>query len=124
MSKHLSYAEWLKKYKVEESPDYNTHEAYFAGVVPDARGHLPDTYKLPNHITYSDESIYSKQPNAPPPGQWKQLPDGKWQFWASPTNVENAGSTKALQDYFNKYEPDSQLFLPPMGPSLDKLFGR
>jgi hypothetical protein len=33
------------------APDYDIEGARAAGVTPDERGHLPDTYKLPNHIT-------------------------------------------------------------------------
>lgn len=102
---------WIKKHDLKPSADYDLYSAFKAGVNPDERGHLPDTYKLPNHITYSDESIYSKKPNAPPPGHWFQE-NNKWYFWASPTNIQNAGGVTNLQSYFNQYEPDAGLILP------------
>ena len=41
--------------------DYDLRGAFKAGVQPDeATGHWPDTYKKPNHPTFSDESIYAK----------------------------------------------------------------
>ena len=38
------------------------------GIPPTVTGHLPDTYKIPGHPTFSDESIYYK------PG----IKAGKW----------------------------------------------
>jgi hypothetical protein len=32
-----------------------------AGLTPAANGHWPDTFKKPNHPTFSDQSIYAKQ---------------------------------------------------------------
>lgn len=123
-----SYTDWLKKHKVQESADYNTHDAYLSGITPDYRGHLPDTFKKTNHITYSDESAYSKLPGAPPAGSWQDAtPDisdedkKKWVFYASPTNVQNAGGVSKLQDYFNTQEPNSTLVLPPMSGLQDLL---
>lgn len=109
-----SYKDWLKKYKVQESADYNTHDAFLAGLTPDERGHLPDTFKNTNHITYSDGSVYSKQPDAPAPGKWVDVGNDKWVFYASPTNVKNAGGIDKLQEYFNTKEPNSTLVLPPV----------
>jgi hypothetical protein len=44
-------------------PDYDYAAAEKAGVQPDERGHMPDTFKLPNHITFSDESMYHGDEN-------------------------------------------------------------
>lgn len=70
-----------------------------------ATGHLPDTYKKPNHITFSNESIYSNEKT--PGGQWSQT-DGKWQYAPSEYTKKLHGE-KAIQSYFQKYEPDSIL---------------
>lgn len=113
-----AYALWLQKYGITPSPDYNTRAAFNAGVTPSENGHLPDTYKLPNHITYSDQSIYAAKKGAPPPGKWVQ--EGKnWAFYASPTNVKNAGGVDALMQYFQKYEPTSRLILPDAPTPID-----
>ena len=108
----MTYQEWLATHGVTPSDDYDTISAYRDGVTPDDRGHLPDTYKKPNHITYSDESVYAQQKDAPTPGMWRQDPSGKWGFWASTTNIKNAGGVQKLLDYFNKNEPDATLILP------------
>lgn len=70
-----------------------------------ATGHLPDTYKKPNHITFSNESIYSNEKT--PGGQWSQV-NGKWQYAPSEYTKKLHGD-KSLQSYFQKYEPDSIL---------------
>lgn len=70
--------------------------------------HLTDEFKLPNHITFSTDSKYSK------PGQegglWKKQ-EGVWHFYASPYNLKQH-STEELKEYFKKREPDSVLHLP------------
>lgn len=119
----LDYRSWLKKYNIQETPDYDTKSAWLSGMVPDARGHLKDTFKNTNHITYSDESLASKQPGAPPPGRWTGSDKDGWSFYASPTNIQNAGGVDKLQDYFKQYEPKSRLILPIQQPPLQSLLG-
>lgn len=115
---------WLRTLprRLQETSDYDMRGAFSANAREAANGHLPDTYKKPNHVTYSNESIYSRSPGAPPAGRWFQGPDGKWFFWAAPTNVTNAGGVNGLQNYFSTVEPDSGLILPPLGdvPGMGK----
>ena len=75
---------------------------------PDERGHLPDTYKLPSHITFSQDSKYA----TPGAGTWKQGRGGKWTFTAGAENLQRHGA-RALREYFQKYEPDARLVIPP-----------
>jgi hypothetical protein len=72
--------------------------------------HYPDTYKLPNHMTFSDESIYNGVGGAIG-GHWDQDENDKWTFTAGPTNLQYH-SKEELQDYFKKVEPDSKLIIP------------
>lgn len=114
------YAAWLQGNNLQESEDYDMRAAYAAGVQPDENGHMPDTYKLPNHITFSSDSRYASQKGAPPAGQWKEGPEG-WVFYASPTNIDNAGGVDRLQEYFQRNEPGVALVLPgpPTAPKAD-----
>ena len=93
--------------------DYDLQGAFKAGITPDGRGHMPDTYKKPWHPTFSDESKYSKG-STDPGGTWVDRGDGKWDFAASPANLK-AHTPEELQDYFKRVEPDSNLILPPDG---------
>lgn len=71
--------------------------------------HYPDTYKKPNHMTFSDESVYhGKDGNKG--GSWIALPDDKFAFRPGATNFENH-STSEMIDYFKKVEPDNYLLL-------------
>lgn len=91
-----------------EAPDYDYAGARAAGINPAANEHWPDTYKLPNHITFSTDSKYSK------PGQeggtWSQI-DGKWHY-APSSFVLSQHSPDELKQYFARAEPDSVLDLP------------
>ena len=55
------FQEWKAKNAPNDSgQDYDLRGAFKAGVKPDAEtGHWPDTWKKPNHPTFSDQSIYA-----------------------------------------------------------------
>jgi hypothetical protein len=88
--------------------DYDLRGAWKSGAAQAENGHLPDTFKKPNHPTFSAESQYSAGDMAG--GNWAER-DGKWDFQASPHNVRML-SPEALQAYFARVEPDSRLRLP------------
>jgi hypothetical protein len=111
------YLEAVKKYGgsdyanggAVEAPDYDYAAAKKAGVKPDKRGHMPDTYKLPNHMTFSDDSIYSNSETQG--GRWAQGADGKWVFWPSEYNVRRH-PVPEMEEYFRQVEPDSFAVYP------------
>ena len=70
--------------------------------------HYPDTYKLPNHMTFSDDSIYSGQ-NGNEGGHWGKE-DNKWTFTPGKTNLQYH-TIGEMKDYFKKVEPDSKLII-------------
>jgi len=106
------YKDWLAKNRIPESNDYDTKAAFLNGLKPDARGHLDDTYKKDNHITYSTDSKRSQEPGAPPAGTWSGDDKAGWTFSASPTNIKNAGGVDKLKEYFSTKEPGVKLVLP------------
>jgi hypothetical protein len=62
---------WKSQYAPKDSGyDYDLRGAFKAGLTPDPKtGHWPDTFKKPNHPTFSNESIYAKiRPDLA--GQW------------------------------------------------------
>ena len=86
--------------------DYDLRGAFKAGVTKEG-GHLPDTFKKPNHPTFSDESQYHG--DAFPGGKWGK--DGeRWNYTPSATNLHYHGAN-ALQQYFQSVEPDSTLIM-------------
>jgi hypothetical protein len=68
MSQFLS---WKNQYAPNDSgEDYDLQGAFLHGVKPDPQtGHWPDTWKRPNHPTFSNESIYSGLAGTNP-GSW------------------------------------------------------
>ena len=70
----------------------------------DARGHLGDKYKKPNHPTFSDQSIYSTKENQG--GHWS-VENGQDVF--VPGRELSAAEANYLQQYFAEREPGVQL---------------
>lgn len=98
------FQDWKQKYAPNDSGfDYDLRGAFKAGVVPDGeRGHFPDTFKKPNHPTFSDQSQYSTT----------ETQGGKWgndnSFTPSEQNLKTYG-VDGLKQYFSKVEPNSKL---------------
>jgi hypothetical protein len=78
---------------------YNTLKA-----TPVEGGHLPDTFKKPNHPTFSDQSQYHV-PVIQQGGSW----DGN-EFTPSEHNLKNM-SAPQMQNYFNDVESPEALNL-------------
>jgi hypothetical protein len=66
-----AFQQWKQTNAPNDSgQDYDFRGAFIAGVAPDANGHWPDTFKKPNHPTFSDQSQYAKdRPDLA--GSWK-----------------------------------------------------
>lgn len=105
------YQAWAKETGREgDTLDYDQRGAWKSGWRPKTRDeHGDDTYKKPNHPTFSSDSVHSKPGREG--GKWDKLPNGKWTFTPSPLNIRNLG-VEGLQRYFKEREPDSQLILP------------
>jgi hypothetical protein len=66
-----AFAKWMKLFAPQDSgEDYDFRGAFKAGYKPGTDGHWPDTFKKPNHPTFSIESIYAlDRPQLA--GRWK-----------------------------------------------------
>lgn len=89
--------------------DYDLRGAWKKNTKAATNGHLPDTWKKPNHPTFSRESIYSG-PYATG-GEWAPLPNNQWQFNATDDNLRYR-SPQELQQYFKQVEPGNLLNIP------------
>ena len=106
-----AYLHWLStlpEYQ-QNTNDYDMQGAFKAGLGRGGNGHFPDTFKKPNHMTFSDESIYSTPQQQG--GRWSDAGDGNYVFWASPTNMQQ-NSPVSILDYFKRNEPGSVPVLP------------
>jgi hypothetical protein len=67
----------FQAWKAQNAPkdsgaDYDLRGAFQAGVTPDpTTNHWPDTFKKPNHPTFSDQSQYATGANAARAGRWE-----------------------------------------------------
>lgn len=96
--------------RLNNDSDYDLRGAWKANASEASNGHLPDTFKKPNHPTFSTESQYSgKDGNVG--GTWDGDDKKGWSYTPSKTNLSNM-SADELKDYFAKVEPDSKLNLP------------
>lgn len=72
------FNDWLKRNNAREPfhPDqhYDYVGAFRAGEAraPGEQGHFKDTFKLPGHETFSNESKYAVGPNAAKAGYWRE----------------------------------------------------
>jgi hypothetical protein len=59
--KEKEFQEWKKAYAPRDTgTDYDLRGAFQSGLKPDSKtGHWPDTFKKPNHPTFSDESLFA-----------------------------------------------------------------
>jgi hypothetical protein len=115
-----AFQAWLAKSGKEgDLRDYDLRGAWKADAKAAANGHLPDTWKKPNHPTFSTESVYNGV-DGKVGGEWIEEGKDKWRFVASRTNVANMGRD-GLNEYFRRTEPDAKLEIPPPG---DLLYGK
>jgi hypothetical protein len=60
-NQETQFQNWKAKYAPNDTgSDYDLRGAFKAGLTPGADGHWPDTFKKPNHPTFSDQSVYAK----------------------------------------------------------------
>ncbi len=97
----------------DSGEDYDLRGAFKANISKDSRGHGPDTFKKPNHPTFSDQSMYSTPQMQG--GQWIER-DNQTFYVPSPVNLQHR-SFEDLQDYFNKIEPNVKL-VRQAGPAI------
>lgn len=100
-----SFATWKQQYAARDSgADYDLRGAFKAGLTPDPQtGHWPDTFKKPNHPTFSDQSQYATGTNAAKAGRWQgdtfippTAQEGPWTRYrsAAPTPNDTRGKAR------------------------------
>lgn len=111
------YQTWAAKNgHAGDTRDYDLRGAWKAGAGQAGNGHFPDTFKKPNHPTFSSESQYSGV-DGYTGGTWTDLGNDKWAYKPSATNLQMR-SPDQLRQYFQRVEPGSQLDIPATGSDL------
>lgn len=115
----MDYSDWLKyrsriagRDVSQDESDYDLESYYkslkYNPMQDDKEAHLPDTYKKPNHPTFSKESIYSI-PSIQEGGEWNEnKKNKKWEFKPSEVNLQNMPA-EHLQKYFEEADPDANV---------------
>lgn len=105
------FAQWAReKNLLRDLYDYDMRGAWKAGAAQSEEGHFPDTFKKPNHPTFSVESQYHNEKNLPG-GTWGVDSEGRTTFTPSAFNLQNM-SPNELRQYFFQVEPSAVLKLP------------
>lgn len=102
----------------QQDPDYD-YAGYISkhGKPDQSKGqHLTDEYKLPNHITFSDQSRYHSQ--AQDGGKWQQGGSGQWNFTPSAYNLSQH-SPEEYKAYFSQYERKGTTITLPDGSVVE-----
>jgi hypothetical protein len=95
------YRQMLSASQPQSDYDYDGYVAKY-GVPDQSKGqHLTDEFKLPNHVTFSDQSIYHSP--ATPGGQWQPTGMDRWQYTPSDYVLSQHPADK-LADYFTNQE--------------------
>jgi hypothetical protein len=113
-----AYEDWYKTVPAEKNSteSYDLRAAYdhfpyeeMQAYATDPKKHLSDRFKMPNHITFSDQSVYHTPET--PGGVWSQDENKAWHYTPSAFVVQKQGADK-LKQYFAEREPNSILHLP------------
>ncbi len=96
--------------------DYDVNGFFLSGGGKDARSHMTDRFKKPNHPTFSNESQYHGV-GGNLGGKWITAPGGSSYYEPSPLNVQMHG-IQGLKQYFAQTEPDTMLLTPPQAPQV------
>lgn len=100
--------------------DYNMAAAKAPGFDSNGNGHYPDTFKKPNHPTFSDESIYHSE--ATPGGHWSEKNSlQRWNFSPSAQQISQPGYIQKAIDYLNNSESEGVTLTDSQGryPSIN-----
>jgi hypothetical protein len=109
----VQFGVWKQQYAPNDSgEDYDLRGAFKAGFRPDEGGHWPDTFKKPNHPTFSNESQYAQYGA---PGKWDQ------DRYVTPQEVSGGEMNRILQGQ-QRNAPPAQRPQPRLGVSLAQAF--
>lgn len=111
---------WLKEDSKQRGKDvsldldnYDVRGFWLGGAERDAAtGHGSDTWKKPNHPTFSNESIYHDTSDELHGGKWIGGTWGENSFMPSKEMLEKTITTEELKKYFKEVEPWVKLVLP------------
>jgi hypothetical protein len=115
------YQAWKAKVAPKDSgQDFDWKGAYLADLKPDSRGHYYDTYKKPNHPTFSTGSVYSTPEHMG--GVWSRNPEGKDTYTPSEWMMKDKNRIDSLKQYMAKAEPNAILIMGSSPTNIPKTY--
>lgn len=124
------YYQWLGQQSLKQgrdlqSPDYDMR-GYWLNLQGGGQGqsenlHFPDTFKKPNHMTFSNQSQYSNPIQQG--GIWNQSSNNQWTFQPSNYNLQQH-QLPEMANYFQQNEPGNILLLPKKVLKKQSLAGK
>lgn len=97
---NIKYEAWRSKLpkNLQYEGDYDLKGLWKSNplVKPSANLHFPDTYKLPNHPTFSNESIYFNDQTRNNAGHWQES-DSDWMYIPYNPNVKDTVVERKMQ---------------------------
>lgn len=90
-NRQIEFSNWKSVNAPNDSGyDYDLQGAFLAGVQRDTvTGHMPDTYKKPNHPTFSNQSQYAVGKWAKYAGTWKGEEYTPAKIWRGASNAKS-----------------------------------
>lgn len=111
LAEEKEFKSWLKKEgRSKDLAEYDMRGWWKNNGEQADNGHFPDTYKKPNHPTFSDESIYHGVEGYRG-GSWTSDENGNDVFQAGPSNVMFHGP-EGIQQYLQFADPSVRLVMP------------
>jgi hypothetical protein len=111
-SQESSFQSWQKDNPgLGNTYDYDSRGFWLNGASQSDNGHGADTWKKPNHPTFSDQSMYHGV-DGQYGGTWQKQSDESYNFYPSETNMQMY-SPDRLSDYFGKVEKGNSVIFPP-----------
>lgn len=105
-----AFAKWKQENAPNDSGyDYDLRGEFKSGAKKDPTKHGPDTFKKPNHPTFSTDSRYSNAET--PGGVWGKDAQGRDTYTPSEWMKSDKVRMAELQDYFKRVEPNGVLIL-------------
>ena len=114
-AEEAAYLKWATKTgRVNDAIDYDMRGAWKSGAAQSDNGHYPDTYKKPNHPTFSDQSQYHgtdrEEGGKWVGGSWSKSDDGKFDVYQpSKEMLSSTHDPEMLKHYFSVVEPNAIL---------------
>ncbi len=111
--------------KDDAGDDYDLRGAFADGTQRSSNWHLPDTYKKPNHETFSNESVYSDHGA---PGKW--VGEELYEPWQKPpawlmNHMEPPPSPEELDPDYGPEQPDNgEMLMASLDPVQGRKYGR